>query len=273
MNTGGTSNVKAGKTLVVGLGEVGGALAQTLERIEPVLRLDVEPWTFSEPVAVMHLCFPFRSPQEYEAAATQYIRQFHPRLTIINSTVLPGTTSAIASKTRGAVAYSPVRGKHAKMTDDLRHYVKFVAAPDRASAQSAAEHFERAEMKTRIVNQVETLELAKLAETSYFGVLIAFAQELNRYCELVGGDYHEAISFFEEVDFLPRERYFPGFIGGHCVMPNINLMLRLAPSPLLKAIATSNELRARELSLLCGAAGSARDENVDGRNHKVLDVG
>jgi UDP-glucose 6-dehydrogenase len=272
MNLGGATQVKAGKTLVIGLGEVGGALAQVLERIEPVLKLDVEPRNFSEPVGVMHLCFPFRSAEEYEAAAIGYIKQFQPRLTIINSTVLPGTTGSIAAKTRAAVAYSPVRGKHATMTEDLLHYVKFVAALTRASAQAAAEHFERAGMKIHIMNQVQTLELAKLAETCYFGALIAFAQELNRYCELVGGDYHEAISFFEEIEFLPRQRYFPGFVGGHCVMPNINLMLRLASSPLLKAIVTSNELRARELSLFC-VAGSAKEENVDGHCHKVLGAG
>ena len=56
--------------------------------------------------------------------------------------------------------------------------------------------------------EVESLELAKLAETTYFGVCIAFAQEMNRYAERVGGDYSEAIDFFEEVDFLPRQRYF-----------------------------------------------------------------
>ena len=43
--------------------------------------------------------------------------------------------------------------------------------------------------------------------------------------EAVGADYDEAASFFEEVDFLPRVKYFPGFIGGHCVIPNINLLL------------------------------------------------
>ena len=36
-------------------------------------------------------------------------------------------------------------------------------------------------MKTRLIEAPETLELAKLAETTYFGVIIAFAQELNRY--------------------------------------------------------------------------------------------
>jgi UDP-N-acetyl-D-mannosaminuronate dehydrogenase len=101
-------------------------------------------------------------------------------------------------------------------------------------------------MKTRPIAAPETLELAKLAETSYFGVIIAFAQELNRYAEAVGADYEEATAFFEEVEFLPRTKYYPGFIGGHCVIPNINLLLRLAPAALLEATLKSNELRAEE---------------------------
>src|SRR5207302_117079 len=150
-------------------------------------------------------------------------------------------------KSGAQVAFSPVRGKHVKMAQDLMHYVKFVAAPSQAAADRAEKHLRDAGMKTARMSTVETLELAKLAETTYFGVIIAYAQELNRYIESVGGDYKEATEFFDEVGFLPRQRYFPGFIGGHCVIPNINLLLQVAPAPLLEAILDSNERRAREL--------------------------
>ena len=102
-------------------------------------------------------------------------------------------------------------------------------------------------MKTRRMDKPETLELAKLAETTYFGVQIAFAQDLDRYARRVGGDYDEAIDFFEEVPFLPQTRYFPGIIGGHCVIPNIQLLRKVAGSPLLDAILESNAQRTSEL--------------------------
>jgi len=161
--------------------------------------------------------------------------------------VLPGTTTAIAGRTGKSVAYSPVRGKHVRMTQDMLHYVKYVAASDPPAAALAQSHFEAAGMKTRRMNRPETLELAKLAETTYFGVLIAFAQDLDRYARRVGADYDEAINFFEEVDFLPRTRYFPGVIGGHCVLPNIQILRKIADSPLLEAVLESNAIRAREL--------------------------
>ena len=235
------------KTLVVGLGEVGGALAEVLERAHPVLKHDIERREFSDSIGVMHICIPFTSRAQFEPLAIEYIRRFKPQLTIINSTVLPGTTRSISEKTGSPVAYSPVRGKHVKMAKDLLHYVKFVAAGDEAWAEQAAAHFQEHGMKTRVLEKPETLEVAKLGETTYFGVIIAWAQEFNRYVQRAGGDYEEATEFFEEVGFLPRQRYFPGFIGGHCVIPNINLLLQIDSAPLLEAILESNQRRAIEM--------------------------
>ncbi len=236
-----------GETLIVGLGEVGAALAEVIERRGPVLRHDIEPREFETPIGVMHICIPFQSSAPFEDAVCGYIERFDPTLTIVNSTVLPGTTSALKRRTSKPVAYSPVRGKHVRMAQDMLRYVKYVAADEPEVAAQAEAHFQRAGMQTRRMDKPETLELAKLAETTYFGVQIAFAQDLDRYARRVGADYEQAINFFEEVDFLPRPRYFPGVIGGHCVIPNIQLLRKLAGSPLLDAILESNSLRAREL--------------------------
>ena len=93
----------------------------------------------------------------------------------------------------------------------------------------------------------ETTEIAKLTETTYFGVLIAWAQEVERYCNEVSANYKEVISFYEEIKFFPRTKYFPGVIGGHCVMPNIAILLERFPSELLRAITWSNKLKEETL--------------------------
>ena len=235
-------------TLVVGLGEVGSALSQVLRRTGRVLEHDIERREFDEPIGVMHLCVPFTRQDDFEAVALSYIARFKPELTIINSTVVPGTSRAIAERALVPIAYSPVRGKHIQMAEDLLKYRKFVAGTDENTATRAAEHFRAAGMTTQSISKLETLELAKLAETTYFGVLIAFAQELNRYADRVEGDYAEALDFFEEVDFLPHTKYYPGFIGGHCVIPNIQLLRTIASSPMLEAVLESNRMRAGELT-------------------------
>jgi len=134
------------------------------------------------------------------------------------------------------------------MVPELLHYTKFVAAPEPNAADRAEAHFRTAGMTTARFDHVEGLELAKLTETTYFGVLIAFAQEVNRLTEKAGGDYHEVSKFFSEIEFLPRTAYFPGFIGGHCVIPNIKLLKQVASSPLFEAVLKSNRRRAAELA-------------------------
>jgi hypothetical protein len=97
------------------------------------------------------------------------------------------------------------------------------------------------------MNKPETLELASLRRRPIFGVQIAFAQDLDRHACTAGADHGEAINFFEEVEFLPRTRYFSWIIGGHFVIPNVQLLRKLADSPLLDGIPESNSLRTREL--------------------------
>ena len=70
--------------------------------------------------------------------------------------------------------------------------------------------------------------------------MIAWAQELERYCDRSGANYEELISFYEEIKFFPSVRYFPGVIGGHCVMPNIEILRKFDDSAILEAIQTSN---------------------------------
>ena len=255
-----------GETLIVGLGEVGAALAEVIERQSPVLRHDIEPREFDVAIGVMHVCIPFISSTQFETAVAGYVERFDPALTIINSTVLPGTTSALARRTGKPIAYSPVRGKHVTDGGGYVALRQVRGGGRRGIATRAQRHFESAGMKSRRMNKPETLELAKLAETTYFGVQIAFAQDLDRYARRVGAEYEEAINFFEEVPFLPRTRYFPGVIGGHCVIPNIQLLRKVAGSPLLDGILESNSMRARDLQ----SAGTAprKRKSVRRESHK-----
>ncbi|MFL5616659.1 MAG: hypothetical protein ACJ796_23540 [Gemmatimonadaceae bacterium] len=129
------------------------------------------------------------------------------------------------------------------MAEELTHYVKFVGARDEAVASRIAGYFSRAGMKTRVLSSPEATELAKLTETTYFGVLIAFAQDVDRMSRQLGVPYDDVVTFYEEIGYLPRTKFFPGIIGGHCVMPNIKLLKRCFDSRLLDALEWSNELR------------------------------
>jgi UDP-N-acetyl-D-mannosaminuronate dehydrogenase len=227
--------------VVVGLGEVGRPLFELISRYHPTVGVDISPLTErSEDVAVMHICYPY-GISDFVGQTAHYIEQFRPGLIIINSTVAVGTTRAIAQRTGTAVAHSPVRGKHADMLKDLLSYSKFVGGIDTTTGKRAAKHFESIGMKTKILSSPEASELAKLTETTYFGLLIAWAQEVERYCDQFGQSYDEVSSFYDEIRFFPPVKYFPGIVGGHCVMPNIGILSRIDHSEILKAIQSSNQ--------------------------------
>jgi UDP-N-acetyl-D-mannosaminuronate dehydrogenase len=231
-----------GKVLVLGLGEVGRPLMEVLQGHFDVLGIDIDPVEFDGKCDVMHICFPFQLPDFVGQCAT-YINKYKPALTVINSTVSPGTTRAVAEKTGSPVAYSPVRGKHIRMKQEMLHYVKFIGGIDPETSQRTVEHFESAGMKTKALSSPEAIEFAKLTETTYFGLLIAWAQDIERSCDQLSISYDEVVSFYEEIGYLPPVKFTPGIIGGHCVMPNIEILKKMFKSDFLDAIEKSNELK------------------------------
>lgn len=232
------------RVAVVGMGEVGKPLGIVLGEMHDVVAIDVPnpPLESVGPIDVLHVCYPFEI-EDFVGETARYVAALQPGLTVVDSTVEVGTTRRIHERTGAPIVHSPVRGKHARMVEDMRRYVKFIGGIDRAAAEAAAAHFEAAGLGTRVLASPEATELAKLTETSYFGLLIAWAQQVERYADLAGADYEEIVSFFDEIDFFPPVRYFPGVIGGHCVLPNLDILDKLAPADITRAIRTSNEAK------------------------------
>jgi UDP-N-acetyl-D-mannosaminuronate dehydrogenase len=232
--------------IIVGLGEVGKPLLEIMKSRYQTFGVDInQPAPISQ-CNVMHVCFPFQSG-EFVGQVVEYVDQYRPALTVINTTVAPGTTRCVAVKSGAAVVHSPVRGKHVRMQEEMLHYTKFVGALDGQSGQRAVEHFQKVGMKTKLLMSPEASEIAKLTETTYFGLLIAWAQEVERYCMKLGANYNEVVSFYDEIKFFPPVKYFPGVIGGHCVMPNIAILREQFPSDLLEAIVKSNAIKQKNL--------------------------
>ena len=236
------------RIVVVGLGEIGRPLLEIVAAKYPAAGVDLQPVEIDGECSIMHVCFPF-NPDAFVRECARYVRKYRPRLTIINSTVAPYTTRRVQEETGSRVVNSPVRGKHWRMSQDLLHYTKFIGGADGDACREAEAHFQSLGMKTRVLSSPEATEIAKLSETTYFGLLIAWAQEVERYCDGVVADYDEVVSFYDEIPFLPPVKYTPGIIGGHCVLPNIEILRRMVRSDLLEAIRESNGLKtAREES-------------------------
>ncbi len=230
---------------IVGMGEVGKPLSRILSRAYEVICVDIAPIENDGPGGVLHICYPFQITNFVKTTA-DYVKKYRPALTIINSTVPPGTTRNVQALVgSGSVVYSPVRGKHAHMEADMLKYKKFVAGFTEAATADAIQHFEGAGFRTGRLRTPEIAELSKLVETTWLGVLVAWAQEVERFAASYDASFGEVNEFIKEIEFLPSH-IFPGHIGGHCVMPNIALLQMQFRSSLLDAIVSSN--RSRELA-------------------------
>jgi UDP-N-acetyl-D-mannosaminuronate dehydrogenase len=232
--------------VVAGLGEVGRPLLNILSKVFECAGVDVSPVEIHRPCSVLHICYPFQI-RDFVAITANYVAKYRPQLTLVHSTVAPGTIREL-QKAAGTerIVYSPVRGKHVRMETDMLRYVKFVGASSPQIAREAASHLTQVGFKTAMFRTLEIGELSKLVETTYLGLLVAWAQEVERFAGRYGGSAEEVNAFLQEIDFLPSH-IFPGHIGGHCVMPNIEILRAQFNSRFLEAIVESNDLKRHQL--------------------------
>jgi len=230
--------------IVAGLGEIGRPLLYILSSTFECKGIDVEPVQVDGSCSVLHVCYPFQI-QDFVGTTVAYIEKYKPEVTIINSTVAPGTTREVQRRARRRVAYSPVRGKHVAMERDLMRYQKFVAGIDAKTTEQVADHFAQAGFRTAKLRSPEIAEVSKLIETTWVGILVGWAQEMERMAAQHGATYEEVNAFLREIDFVPS-RVFPGHIGGHCVMPNIAILQQMFPSKFLDAVVESNQAKEQE---------------------------
>lgn len=126
-----------------------------------------------------------------------------------------------------ALAYSPERVSSGRVFGDLRRYPKLVGGVDESSEEQAAEFYagvlefdDRPDL-TRPngvwrMGGTEAAELAKLAETTYRDINIAFANQLAVFAEETGIDVHDVIAAANSQPF--SHIHSPGVaVGGHCI--------------------------------------------------------
>ena len=223
--------------IVAGLGEIGNPIYELLSKSGLVYGYDINPKLMKrkidltkKDVIILHICIPFT--KKFFVNVNSMYQKFQPKLIVIHSTISPYTTKKLQSKMKVPIIYSATRGIHKRMISDLKKYTKFYAieknAPKKKWAiETYSKLLKKCNIKSKKMSEPITLELAKIVvDTSYYGWLINYAQLSNMIAKEHGVNYDEMWSFSEEIHkFLGnRPKMFPGFIGGHCVIPNLDLM-------------------------------------------------
>ena len=129
----------------------------------------------------------------------------------------------------------------------MLRYRKFVGAQDPKVLDAVIQHFAGAGFKTDRFRTPRIGEVSKLLETTWLGMLVSWAQEIERVAENYGATYDEVNAYIEEIDFLPH--VFPGVIGGHCIMPNIEILRDALQSDFLDVIVSGNQRKIDDMKL------------------------
>ena len=250
--------------LVLGLGEIGRTLFELLKEEKGFnaygLDLDEEKMhaagqersKLPNEVDTMHVCLPCKAQDTFVDVVAAYAEQFKPKLLIINSTVPPGTTKEVRKKCRCLVAHSPTRGVHKSLEHmkwEMKRWTKYVGGSNQKAAEATQKHFEKMHLKVKTLKSCAETELAKLFETTYRAWMIASFQEMHRIARKFETDFDDVVDFLEDTHRIRFDRpiMFPGFIGGHCLIPNTEILLESYDSKFLKLILESNEKRRTEI--------------------------
>lgn len=219
------------KQVVIGAGQVGSAITEVLSDQWNVETVDIDSeYIPTAEDTVIHICFPYSA--KFEENVREYKKIYQPSLTIIHSTVPVGTSRRLNA------VHSPITGKHPNLAQSVKTFIKLFGGDSASSTDAlrAASIFSVCGVKSYIAANSETTEAGKLWQTLQYGWLIALQKEGYAWMQSVGADPRIAYDFMNEtynegyeeleLDFrLPTFiKDMPGPVGGHCVIPNTELM-------------------------------------------------
>ena len=222
--------------IVLGMGEVGETLFNLLiDRKFDCIGIDLDDskcknYTENEIIEnpqYLHVCLPGEL-EKFTDIVIEWVNKIkNIQVAVIHSTVKPGTTKTIQEKSSIPILFSPVRGVHRRFLDDIKKYTKFISFDGTEINSKIKKDLENRFEKVDWMSTTKTAELAKiLVDTTYYGWLINYAQITKMICEKENVDFDEMWKFADEIheNLGNRPKMFPGIIGGHCVIPNLNLV-------------------------------------------------
>ena len=226
---------------ILGCGEVGQAIAKFYKN--PKIK-DLNRNDGLKGVEILHICLPWS--HNFVKIVKKEIKKIKPKLTIIDSTVAPGTTKKVGKM----VVHSPIRGIHPHLYEGIKTFVKYIGADNKKAGEMAKKHLESLGIKTKVFYPSTTTEIGKLLDTSYYGLVIAWHGEMKKLCDRYGIDFEKAVTNFNQTynegykklgkKNVIRPVFYPPQktqgINGHCVCENAEILKRFFESKALDLI-------------------------------------
>ncbi len=225
-------------SLVIGRGEVGKSLFAFLREMKAnVFIRDIRNLKVPQ-IDVLHIAFPYSD--DFTAQVRSYIELYDPQLTIIYSTVPIGVTE----DTGHNIVHSPIEGRHPNLEASIASGVRWLGCANK-NALADAVMFWKPYVKTiRTVNSASHTEFLKLRSTAKYGVNLVWADYEAGVAKKLEMDFDALKQFdldynvlYMHMGLMQFQRYLldppNGEIGGHCVVPNAELLDVQFPHPML----------------------------------------
>lgn len=222
---------------ILGGGEVGSSFAKIYKRAKMSFKIkDLNNKEKLENISILDVCIPYS--KNFLNIVKKQIKQSKPKLTIIHSTIPVGTTQKINKdlKNEYNVVHSPVIGNHPNLDIGIKTFVKYIGFDTPKSISLAVQHYEHLKIKCYPIENSNYTELAKLFCTTYYGICIAWHYEMNKIFKKYNLDFSFINKWTENYNNgykkLRASKYNrPNLIppkdkkiGGHCVIPNAELL-------------------------------------------------
>jgi UDP-N-acetyl-D-mannosaminuronate dehydrogenase len=224
---------------ILGGGEVGLSLAKIYKSAkQPFLIKDLKDKETLENISILDICIPY--DKNFLSVVKKQIKKSKPKLTIIHSTVPIGTTQKLnkSLKEKFNIVHSPVIGNHPNLDVGIKTFFKYIGFDKLKAASLTVEHYESLKIKYYTIQNSKHTELAKLFCTTYYGICIAWHYEMNKIFENHNLDFSFIKNWTDNYNtgykklgssqynrpnlIPPKEKK----IGGHCVIPNAELLNR-----------------------------------------------
>jgi len=231
---------------IIGFGEVGSAIKRLMESQYTVTTRDINFDELKSPIDYLHICIPYN--QKFEDIVVKAIEELQPRLTIIHSTVKPGTTKQIYKKSKAPIVHSPFMGVHPikpngqfihgqghDLFDYFKRFPKMIGPVTSESAQVAQDHFESVGLETKTFDTSDETEMGKILSTTYYGWNIIFEKWVHSICQQNELNFDQVYTQYNTIYnngykqtlpgvVRPVLKHHQGEIGGHCVIPNASII-------------------------------------------------
>ena len=228
------------RQLVIGRGEIGTALVE-------VLGCDSYDQSDStqnnKKYDVLHIAFPHF--HNFDVEVRYYQAHHKATLIIVYSTVPIGTCEP-----HGWV-HSPIEGKHPDLAESLAIFPRFIGTGNEFKMTQAAGIW-RQYTELVLLGSADHTEYLKLRSTARYGVNLVFADYEKQVADEIEMDwaylkmYDKAYNeLYEDMNLEWAKRYVldppAGFIGGHCVVPNAEILNEQYPNKMLESIVKLGE--------------------------------